>query len=66
MKHIDKKELKTLIAPILATFFIFLNLAFGVELPPEAQSEILLGVTNTILIVIVLYGIWHNHDKRKE
>ena len=62
MKNVCKKELKTLIAPIVATLFIFLNLIFGVELPADVQSEVLIGITNFALILVVLYGIWHNHD----
>lgn len=63
MKNIDRKEIKTLIAPIIATLFIFLNVIFGIEVPAEDQATVLYGITNIVLICIVLYGIWHNHDK---
>lgn len=63
---IDKKDLKTLIAPIIATLFIFLNIVFGVEIPADVQSEVVLGVTNTVLVGVVLYGIWHNHNKEEK
>ncbi len=64
MKYVDKKEVKTMVAPILATVFIVLNM-FGIDVDIVQQSEILLGVTNLIVLMFIVYGIWHSHDKKK-
>jgi uncharacterized membrane protein len=56
---------RAIIAPIVAVLALIAQ-AFGVHIPEEVVSEITLHITNAILGVTALIGIFKTFTKKKE
>lgn len=54
---------KTVIAPIVAVFAMAAQLVFGVKIPESFVSDVTQVISNAILVLVTIYGIFKNHRK---
>lgn len=56
---------KTIIAPFIALIVIILGMV-GITLPDGLEGKITTALVDVITIIIVIYGIVHNHKDEIE
>lgn len=57
---------KTIIAPIIATIAIVVQLLFGIDISEEVQSQVVEALVNVIAVGAILYGIIKNHKREED
>ena len=57
---------RSIIAPIVATIFIFIKLVFGIDVPEDVIAQTIDATASGVAVGLVLIGIFKNHQKRPD
>ena len=59
-------DFKRLLAPVIATVALAIQLIFGVEIPEEVLDTLAVTLGNLVLVGITIYGLFQKNGKKDD